>query len=170
MESPATSGKPASSLPTYLSEKNQSSNSNRQNKNERERRKLYESISASGARSRVPVDYNLPLAESTGKSLATDDSAPFPMELIENKSPRDPRDSVVPLSPPATSRSASPYTQNPTVDFDGLSWPSKYLARNVQHVATNSCLQVREQEQGLMLPLKKRQHDSRSFKMQSVQC
>lgn len=36
---------------------------------------------------------------------------------------RDDRDEA-PLTPPATSRSISPFTQNPTVDFDGLSWPS----------------------------------------------
>ncbi|KAF2170777.1 hypothetical protein M409DRAFT_51037 [Zasmidium cellare ATCC 36951] len=29
-----------------------------------------------------------------------------------------------PPTPPATSRSISPFTSNPTVDFDGLSWPS----------------------------------------------
>lgn len=29
-----------------------------------------------------------------------------------------------PPTPPATSRSISPFTANPTVDFDGLSWPS----------------------------------------------
>lgn len=36
---------------------------------------------------------------------------------------RDGRDEA-PLTPPATSRSMSPFTANPTVDFDGLSWPS----------------------------------------------
>ena len=36
---------------------------------------------------------------------------------------RDRRDSA-PLTPPATSRASSPFTQNPTIDFDGLSWPS----------------------------------------------
>ncbi|KAK5120887.1 GTP cyclohydrolase 1 [Meristemomyces frigidus] len=36
---------------------------------------------------------------------------------------RDGRDEA-PLTPPATSRSISPFTANPTVDFEGLSWPS----------------------------------------------
>ncbi|KAK3115910.1 GTP cyclohydrolase 1 [Teratosphaeriaceae sp. CCFEE 6253] len=36
---------------------------------------------------------------------------------------RDDRDEA-PLTPPAPSRSQSPFTANPTVDFDGLSWPS----------------------------------------------
>ena len=38
-------------------------------------------------------------------------------------SARDGRDEA-PMTPPATSRSMSPFTSNPTVDFDGLSWPS----------------------------------------------
>ena len=36
---------------------------------------------------------------------------------------RDDRDEA-PLTPPTTSRSMSPFTANPTIDFDGLSWPS----------------------------------------------
>lgn len=41
-----------------------------------------------------------------------------------NFAARDGRDEA-PLTPPATSRSISPcITSNPTVDFDGLSWPS----------------------------------------------
>ncbi|EEH33290.2 GTP cyclohydrolase I [Paracoccidioides lutzii Pb01] len=39
--------------------------------------------------------------------------------------PRDPTDHTRPLTPPSTtSRSESPYTVNPPIDFDGLSWPS----------------------------------------------
>lgn len=34
------------------------------------------------------------------------------------------RSDEAPISPPMTSRSISPFTQNPTIDFDGLSWPS----------------------------------------------
>lgn len=47
-----------------------------------------------------------------------------------NEPPRDQRDGVVPPprappTPPTTAtRPASPYTQNPPIDFDGLSWPS----------------------------------------------
>lgn len=36
---------------------------------------------------------------------------------------RDGRDEA-PMTPPATTRSASPFTQTPAVDFEGLSWPS----------------------------------------------
>lgn len=34
-------------------------------------------------------------------------------------------ESAVPKTPLGTSRAQSPYTQHPTIDFDGLSWPSK---------------------------------------------
>ncbi|KAK5162938.1 GTP cyclohydrolase 1 [Saxophila tyrrhenica] len=45
-------------------------------------------------------------------------------DLDQKISARDLRDQV-PLTPPATTRSASPFvSQNPTIDFDGLSWPS----------------------------------------------
>lgn len=38
--------------------------------------------------------------------------------------PRDPRDKAVAITPTA-SRPASPYTMNPPIDFDGLSWPCR---------------------------------------------
>lgn len=38
---------------------------------------------------------------------------------------RHPRDEA-PRTPPVGSRSTSPYTKAPTVDFDGLSWPSMH--------------------------------------------
>jgi hypothetical protein len=42
---------------------------------------------------------------------------------------RDPRDEAIPPTPPVSvSRPASPYTLNPPIDFDGLSWPSKVFA------------------------------------------
>jgi len=43
-----------------------------------------------------------------------------------SQSARDPRDEA-PITPPATlSRSASPYTLQPPIDYDGLSWPSMF--------------------------------------------
>lgn len=41
---------------------------------------------------------------------------------------RDDRDEPLPLTPPTSAtRPASPYTLNPPIDFDGLSWPSERL-------------------------------------------
>lgn len=44
-------------------------------------------------------------------------------DLDQKISARDTRDQA-PLTPPPTTRSTTPSTQNPTIDFDGLSWPS----------------------------------------------
>lgn len=51
---------------------------------------------------------------------------PAAIDNLDEAKPRDPRDEASPPTPPTTSRSISPYTQNPTVDFDGLSWPSEW--------------------------------------------
>src|SRR5687768_11742082 len=39
--------------------------------------------------------------------------------------PRDPRDQAAAITP-TLSRPASPYTLNPPIDFDGLSWPCRW--------------------------------------------
>ena len=39
--------------------------------------------------------------------------------------PRDPRDHT---TTPVVSRPASPYTLNPPIDFDGLSWPCEFYS------------------------------------------
>jgi len=52
----------------------------------------------------------------------------------------------IPPSPPVTSRSISPITANPTVDFEGLSWPS---------VGTVARLQEREKPEDAEARLKK---------------
>ena len=44
---------------------------------------------------------------------------------IEQEHARDPRDEAPATPPSSTSRSVSPMTAGPTVDFDGLSWPSE---------------------------------------------
>lgn len=50
------------------------------------------------------------------------------LETVEEEQPRDPRDVVTNgyLTPADTDRAASPYTRSPAVDFDGLSWPSRW--------------------------------------------
>ncbi|KAK1070730.1 GTP cyclohydrolase 1 [Friedmanniomyces endolithicus] len=46
------------------------------------------------------------------------------IEDIERKVAAQDPTYTAPMTPAATSRSQSPFTANPTVDFDGLSWPS----------------------------------------------
>ncbi|OQD73400.1 hypothetical protein PENDEC_c015G03725 [Penicillium decumbens] len=99
-----------------------------------ERESLNSSIQSSFA-PRIPVEFNslegrsAPAGDTTASETASE-AANHRSELTLrgrptlNDPPRDPRDEGGPLTPPATaSRPASPYTLNPPIDFDGLSWP-----------------------------------------------
>ena len=46
-------------------------------------------------------------------------------QLTVDEPARDARDQATPPNTLSQSRPASPYTLNPPVDFDGLSWPSR---------------------------------------------
>ncbi len=77
-----------------------------------------EELHLNGDHASVPSD-TLPKASRQYEEVDDQD-----IEDVELKvEARDSRDEV-PLSPPMTSRSISPFTQNPTIDFEGLSWPS----------------------------------------------
>ncbi|KAJ5919978.1 GTP cyclohydrolase 1 [Penicillium verhagenii] len=100
----------------------------------RERESLNTSIRSSFA-PRVPVGLGFDVEEAQSAPPPSDDATvreegPTHRALAIrgrptlNDPPRDPRDEAGPLTPPATaSRPASPYTLNPPIDFDGLSWP-----------------------------------------------
>ncbi|KAJ5104678.1 hypothetical protein NUU61_002025 [Penicillium alfredii] len=93
----------------------------------RERESLNSSIRSSFA-PRIPVEFDAPVTESAGDYTSETPAVRSPVAArgrpTLNDPPRDPRDEGGPLTPPATvSRPASPYTLNPPIDFDGLSWP-----------------------------------------------
>ena len=50
---------------------------------------------------------------------------PHQQALLGGSSARDPRDKASPPIHPTSNRPESPYTLNPPIDFDGLSWPSE---------------------------------------------
>ncbi|KAJ5182989.1 GTP cyclohydrolase 1 [Penicillium capsulatum] len=86
----------------------------------RERESLNTSIRSSFA-PRVPAGFDS-LEEAGSPSTGKRHDPTWPTAI--ERPPRDPRDEGGPLTPPATaSRPASPYTLNPPIDFDGLSWP-----------------------------------------------
>lgn len=99
----------------------------REARRSQERRRLFESISSSRSNSR---------RYSAGDSLQPfirDPQSAYPqtldhdgivLEPLQEESPRDPRDDGGP-SQDDRQRPSSPYTKTPTVDFDGLSWPSE---------------------------------------------
>lgn len=97
----------------------------------RERESLNSSIRTS-FEPRIPFQFDSE-TESTGTGAdpaQSTSTASVPIRSVApvrpslNDPARDPRDEAGPLTPPATvSRPASPYTLNPPIDFDGLSWP-----------------------------------------------
>ena len=122
--------KPMTSLPSHLlnGSFHQTHHSSplrkRTSVNARERDKLTASIISSNSR-RQPIDLDTNDQFIPGKSHDREEK-----EEAEQIHPnldvaaRDPRDEDSRAPPPVASRPASPYTQNPPIDFDGLSWPS----------------------------------------------
>ncbi|KAK5709931.1 GTP cyclohydrolase 1 [Elasticomyces elasticus] len=98
-----------------------------------DRDQTYSSIQNSMGAHREPmsleelsIDENAPppSASQQRSAIQYEEVADADIEDIELKvAARDRRDAA-PMTPAATSRSQSPFTANPTVDFDGLSWPS----------------------------------------------
>ncbi|OJD33009.1 gtp cyclohydrolase i [Diplodia corticola] len=96
-----------------------------QTRDQRERDNLYASIQSS-ASARQPIELARPdgvySKPQTHKTDLVRGKAHMVNGLEEHA--RDPRDEASPPTPLATSRPQSPFTQHPTIDFDGLSWPS----------------------------------------------
>ena len=99
-----------------------------------ERQKLVASIESSSYE-RQPVDLSQDV-HLNGSNPYHKERVPFtrssrPSQLGE--AARDPRDGASASTQQLTSRPASPYTLNPPVDFDGLSWPSKFGDESSQY-------------------------------------
>jgi len=125
VSSPPLGPKPRSALPSHVLHEGSPLH---MSTSARERDSLNSSIRTSFL-SRTPIDL-----ESSGDVQSLTNSAPsVPLSPARDSNtakpnitdpPRDPRDQGAPLTPPSTvSRPASPYTLNPPIDFDGLSWP-----------------------------------------------
>ncbi|KAH0552946.1 GTP cyclohydrolase 1 [Trichoglossum hirsutum] len=98
---------------------------------QKERESLFASITSSTSR-RQPIDWE---SRDSQVSNGTVNNTAYPTRTQPprhdpswlprlTEAARDPRDEAAPATPPTASRPASPYTQNPPIDFDGLSWPS----------------------------------------------
>lgn len=132
MDSPPFALKPKAALPSHLSNginhvSHGSSPLARTSVNAKERDRLTASIRSSNTR-RLPIDLD------TVYGLQTNGHGPYDTDGVDEDpgnptkldvEARDPRDEAPHPAPPATSRPASPYTLNPPIDFDGLSWPSE---------------------------------------------
>lgn len=124
-DSPPLGPKPKSAIPSYLLNGNASV---RMPSNVRERENLNSSILSSFERRQVvdpdlPKESTVPAAEVRNLEIPENDAAIVPKRNL-SEPPRDPRDRGN-LTPITASRPASPYTLNPPIDFDGLSWPCR---------------------------------------------
>ncbi|KAL8837288.1 MAG: hypothetical protein Q9170_002583 [Blastenia crenularia] len=118
MESSPLAPKPKSALPSHLVNGNAhvGRNNSRTSIPTEQREQLTASILSSNRR-QDSVD----LEHVNGYGGHHPASVPTRPSDLEVEA-RDPRDQA--HAPPAHSRPASPYTLNPPIDFDGLSWPS----------------------------------------------
>ena len=141
MDSPHFPFKSRVSVPSYLMNgKTHTAHSSsplrpstRTSVNAEEREKLTASIISSNCR-RQPIDLD-PLEspkvnghEPYLSDVSSKDSA-APTKI--NVSARDPRDEAPSPTTATVSRPHSPYTLNPPIDFDGLSWPSESTLKQV---------------------------------------
>ena len=128
MNPPPLGPKPKSALPSYLlgnDAKPQKSTRNR------ERENLNSSIKSTyGRRTSAPLYDSQPNGTQAASRPWAEHAEDLPLTngtspLSLGESARNPRDEAQVDSPPSgADRPASPYTLNPPIDFDGLSWPS----------------------------------------------
>ncbi|OCL09373.1 GTP cyclohydrolase I [Glonium stellatum] len=123
--------KPKPALPFHLANGTSPLHISTETRDKRERESLYAAIQSSNSHGRQPIDFDTPNehnATSPGPKLdqraVRARTKPLPND-IEEQPARDPKDETVSPTPLAMSRAQSPYTQHPTIDFDGLSWPSR---------------------------------------------
>lgn len=124
---------PALSLDGTLKPPRSANTSKQSSARRSERDKIYDSISEStmGIRRYSAGDARRPSATLRNithssrmgypSSTPRDDSA---LSTLDEETARDPRDTASPLTPASPSQSSNSITEKPTLDFDGLSWPS----------------------------------------------
>ncbi|EMD84728.1 hypothetical protein COCC4DRAFT_37621 [Bipolaris maydis ATCC 48331] len=124
----ADTTKPHSAVPTHMVNGGSPLRLTTEARDKKERENLFNAIETSN-RGRQVVNFDGPTGYFPAKAFAANNSggsASSGLEMsnghMEHESEGE--DTVV-QTPLATSRAHSPYTQHPTIDFDGLSWPSK---------------------------------------------
>ncbi|KAF2462782.1 GTP cyclohydrolase I [Lindgomyces ingoldianus] len=124
MDSPPLKPKPA--IPSHLTNAPSPLSTSTEARDRKERDTLYAAIESS-SRGRQAVNFDGPNGQFKPSSSNMDSLAlnckhkPICNDIDEETWKED---SAAP-TPLATSRAHSPYTQHPTIDFDGLSWPSR---------------------------------------------
>ena len=123
--------KPKSALPLHLTNGTSPLHASTETRDKKERESLYAAIQSSNSHGRQAIDFDapngynsIPQGPRPDQRATCTTSKPLP-NGVEEEHARNPRDEAVSPTPLAMSRAQSPYTQHPTIDFDGLSWPSK---------------------------------------------
>ncbi|USP72787.1 uncharacterized protein yc1106_00061 [Curvularia clavata] len=120
--------KPQSAIPTHMMNGGSPLRLTTEARDKKERENLFNAIETSN-RGRQVVNFDGPTSYFPAKAVAAtkhSGSANDGHEANNGHVGHQSEDeSAVVQTPLATSRAHSPYTQHPTIDFDGLSWPSK---------------------------------------------
>lgn len=121
--------KPVSALPTHMVSGRSPLRLSQEARDQKERESLFNAIETSN-RGRQVVNFDGPSsyfpAKSAPSSKPGSGSEHDKVDLINGEIDVEGyNESAVAPTPLATSRAHSPYTQHPTIDFDGLSWPCK---------------------------------------------
>ncbi|EDU43980.1 FolE GTP cyclohydrolase I [Pyrenophora tritici-repentis] len=125
---PDTSKPSASAIPTHMTN-GSPLRLTTEARHKKERENLFNAIETSN-RGRQVVNFDGPTSYFPAKASAakTGVSGMHDRNTMTTNGVHDVEDEAedaVAQTPLATSRAHSPYTQHPTIDFDGLSWPSK---------------------------------------------
>lgn len=116
--------KPKSAIPLHLTNGTSPLHVTQETRDSKERENLYAAINASST-ARRPIDLGHPPDISKIQNPKAKQRRVPIGNLVEEEHARDPRDEASPPTPLTTSRPQSPIIQQPPIDFDGLSWPSK---------------------------------------------
>ena len=124
----ADAPRPKSALPTHMINGGSPLKLSTEARDKKERESLYNAIETSN-RGRQMVNFDGPNGYFSTKASAAhmDGGSVHDRHQIINGEidVEGYNEGPVSKTPLATSRAHSPYTQHPTIDFDGLSWPSK---------------------------------------------
>ena len=114
--------KPKSAVPPYLLD---GTSQTPRPSRKRERENLTCSIKSTYGRRLATSPENIQNGPFTKRRKGHDAEGEDADGTLHSLPARDPRDEAPIITPPATSsRPASPYTLQPPIDYDGLSWPS----------------------------------------------
>jgi GTP cyclohydrolase I len=118
--------RPKSAVPSHMANGGSPLRVSQKARDQKERESLHHAIQLS-ERGRQIVNFDGPSSYFPAKAAGADTNGGTQHTTATDESVAESRsiDALASPTPLATSRAHSPYTQHPTIDFDGLSWPCK---------------------------------------------